>query len=341
LNKAKVKRVTLADIAKEAGVSVPSVAKVITGCRCNICVSDAKAALIREIAERLHYRPNLHAKALAGGSIKMLGVLVDSCAPLQTVRILSNIESAAADRGYRVIVGQSHNSISGLFDCYEYFQQSAVDGVIVLAHEYPDKRREIHDYFKKCQRTVLVGQNYVPELPSVIIERGEAVKNALQAILKSGKKRLGMYHVRNGEKYFGFQDMTRAVEANVADFRYFPIGEAVTNEEMEKLTDEVIEKFILKEKLDAVFCPNDLYAALLLKKLSLRGITVPDDIAVIGWDNDVYAPFLQPALTSVDEEVAATGQKAVELLLHIINSAATAMTPHIRVKAKFISRASV
>lgn len=104
LDKAKVKRVTLADIAREAGVSVPSVAKVITGCRSNICVSDAKAALIREIAERLHYRPNLHGKALAGGSIKMLGVLIDSCAPPQTVRILSSIESAAALRGYRVIV---------------------------------------------------------------------------------------------------------------------------------------------------------------------------------------------------------------------------------------------
>jgi DNA-binding LacI/PurR family transcriptional regulator len=215
-----------------------------------------------------------------------------------------------------------------------------VDGVIVLAHEYPEKRREIHDYFKRCQRTVLVGQNYVPELPSVIIEREEAVKNAIQVIRKSGKKRLGMYHTRNGEKYFGFRDMKRTVDANVENCKYFPIDEPDTEEDMEKITDRILEKFILKEKLDAVFCPNDLYAAILLKKLSIMGIAVPDDIAVIGWDNDVYAPFLQPALTTVDEKVATTGQKAVELLLYVINSAAAGMTPHITVKAKFIARDS-
>jgi LacI family transcriptional regulator len=318
------------------------VAKVISGCRSNICVSVATAERIREIAMRLHYRPNLNAKALAGTSIKMIGVLVDTCSAMISVRLVGHIESAAAANDYRVIVGEAHDSPQNLFECYEHMQQSSVDGVIILSHEYPQKRDEIHAYFRNCRNTVIIGDNYVPELPCVKVERSNAVRGAFAALQEGGRKRLGMYHLDNGELYFGFQCMKRTLRECDPNFQYYSVAPCHNEDELQKMTSDVIDNFILREKLDGLFCPNDYYAAALLQQLAERGIRVPQDIAVIGWDNDLFAPFMQPSLSTVDERVAEVGKQAFFLLKNLMeNRESPAEAAQIKIPAQFIRRKSI
>ncbi len=339
---AAVRRIGLADIAREAGVSVPTVAKVVSGTRSNIRVSDATAQRIREIAERLQYRPNLNAKALAGVSIKMIGVLIDSQAPQVIFRMIEHIEKAAAAAGYRLMIGQAHDSPQNLFECFEKFQQSNVDGTIVLAHEYPEHEEAIRDYFRNKGRLVLVGENYLPEQPAILCERRTAVREALRALRESGRRRIGMYHLAGGDRYFGFRNMLATLKNSVDDLRLYPIRPASDSEGIGERTARALEEFVLPEKLDAVFVPNDFYAVALLQQLHRRNIQVPRDIAVVGWDNEPFSPFLLPALSTVDEHVETLGRHAFSLLKQVIDAGGSYSGPvKVEVAAQFIKRDSI
>jgi LacI family transcriptional regulator len=106
------KKVRLADIASEAGVSTVTVAKALnrTGGK-NARVGAATAARIREIATRLNYRPDSIAQQLAGKKSKIIGVVMDSCAPQTYHERLSKMEMYASHKGYKFMIGQSHEDI--------------------------------------------------------------------------------------------------------------------------------------------------------------------------------------------------------------------------------------
>ena len=92
----------------------------------------------------------------------------------------------------------------------------------------------------------------------------------------------------------------------------------------------------------AIFAPNDLHGAALLQQLAKRGIRVPEDVAVIGWDNDIFSSFLQPGLSTIDECAQEQAQAAFALLKEEIESAQIQEPARrITIEAEFIQRGSV
>ena len=111
---------------------------------------------------------------------------------------------------------------------------------------------------------------------------------------------------------------------------------------MQKSMIDVIENFILPEKLDAIFVPNDLHGAALLQQLPRYDIRVPEDVAVIGWDNEPFSSFLQPGLSTVDECVQKQAQAAFALLKEEMDNAQIQEPARrITIEAEFIQRGSV
>ncbi|MBE6369383.1 MAG: LacI family transcriptional regulator [Lentisphaerae bacterium] len=335
-------KTSLADIAREANVSIATVSKVITGNFNSIRVSAATAQRVKEIAERLNYSPNINARVLAGKSLKMIGILVDSQPSPITFSLIAHIEKCAADAGYRIMIGQAHNSPEKLFECFCRFQQYSVDGMIVLAHEYPGHEEQIKSYFSHCKRTVMVGENYIPELPAVIINRQNAVIQAVAALQSSGRKRIGICHHADSELYFGSRGVANTLRTLIGPEHFYTCLQVEDNNTMQKSMTDVIENFILPEKLDAIFVPNDLHGAALLQQLPRYDIRVPEDVAVIGWDNEPFSSFLQPGLSTVDECVQKQAQAAFALLKEEMDNAQIQEPARRRtIEAEFIQRGSV
>ncbi|MEI3004641.1 MAG: LacI family DNA-binding transcriptional regulator [Victivallales bacterium] len=132
---------TLKEIANRAGVSVMAVSAVMNKTT-STRVSERKRAVIEQIAREMGYRSNVVARTLRGGQSRMIGILIDSCAPPSALQHPRHIESEATAGGYRILISEGHDSVDNLAAAYEKFEQYGVDGVICLAYDYPGQQEK-------------------------------------------------------------------------------------------------------------------------------------------------------------------------------------------------------
>ena len=318
---ARKQHVTLSDVAREVGVSRALVGKVLGSCAGNIRVSAETARIIREAAQRLHYQPNLSARVLTGQKSGLIGVLIDAQPPPVTFRTLAFIDKYAAANGYRLLIGEAHDSIDSLYHHYTNFMQYNVDGVICMAHDYPGQERKFRELFRSTENLVFIEKTILENASCVEVDRAAAVES-LTALLLETRRRVGivledpMYRsVRQRQEGY-CRALSRAGRESEALTCYQPD----TGASLEVKMFQAVEEFILPERLDAVIAPNDLAASHIMRSLRRRGVRVPEGIAVAGYDNDPFAESLSPSLTTIDDRNEEIGRCAVQLLLEQLSS---------------------
>lgn len=316
---ARKKNVTLSDVAGAVGVSRALVGKVLGGGNSNIRVSEETARLIREAAERLHYRPNLSARMLTGQSSRLIGILIDAQPPAVTFRTLAFIDKLAAENGYRLLIGEAHDSIDSLYHHYSNFMQYNVDGVICLAHDYPGQEEKLQELFLNADNIVFIEKTVLPNVSCVEIDRQAAVEK-LTSLLLETRKRVGI--VLEDPIYRSVQQrregFCRAMnKAGISEPLIYFLPQPTGS--MEEKMLQAVEEFILPNRLDAVIAPNDLAASYLMRALQKRKIRIPADIAVTGFDNEPFAGSLYPSLTTIDDNNELIARYAIELLLEQLN----------------------
>ena len=336
ITKLTTKRVTISDIAKQAGVSKGAAAKVLSGSLSNnIRVGSAKATIIRDIAAKLNYQPNFNARSLAGSSSKVLGILIDSEAPITVFRTLAGIEKQAAAHGYRIMTGESHNNADNLIANYQNFQQYGIDGIIVLSYEYPEAQDKISSFFQWSANTVFLGNPPVPNASCVRIERESAVAEAVKLLYSRGRRTLGM--VIGDDQYPStIQRISGGRKAGCELLFRVPLGDIRQN------VIRTIEDFIIPQHIDGVIMPEDLYVTALFRELPHYGLRVPKDLSVIGNGNDTFAPFMMPALTTIDENSDVQATQAVKLLVSMLEDRENGdeMAKQVTVRTKLVVRES-
>ena len=312
---ARKKKVTLSDVAGAVGVSRALVGKVLGGGNSNIRVSEETARMIREAAERLHYQPNLSARMLTGQSSHLIGILIDAQPPPVTFRTLAFIDKLAAENGYRLLIGEAHDSIDSLYHHYSNFMQYNVDGVICLAHDYPGQEEKLQELFLNAENIVFIEKTILPNVSCVEIDRPAAVEE-LTSLLLQTRKRVGIVledpvyrSVRQRKEGF-----CRAMEkAGVSEPLIYFLPKPARS--MEEWMCCAIEEFILPARLDAVIAPNDLAASYLMRNLQMRGRRIPS----AGFDNEPFSGSLYPSLTTIDDNNELIARYAFELLLEQLN----------------------
>lgn len=317
---ARKQHVTLSDVAREVGVSRALVGKVLGSCSGNIRVSAETARMIREAAQRLHYQPNLSARVLSGQRSGLIGVLIDAQPPPVTFRTLAYIDQYATENGYRLLIGEAHDSIDSLYRHYTNFMQYNVDGVICMAHDYPGQEVKLRELFRNAENIVFVEKTILENVCCVEVDRVAAVE-ALTSLLLETRKRVGIVlenpvyrSVRQRQEGY-HRALARAGRENEALTCYLSDEVASPDEQMGR----VVEEFILPERLDAVIAPNDLAASHIVRNLLRRGIRIPEEVAVAGYDNDPFSESIYPSLTTIDDRNEEIGRHAVELLLELFS----------------------
>ncbi len=314
------RKARLIDIAEKVGVSKAAVASVLTNPgRNNIKVSQETSEAIRRVARELNYSPNLAARTLAGRESMVIGALVDTYAPRSIYRILSRIEELAAAAGYRLMIGQSHNNVENMFQCYQNFVKHGIDGVICLAHEYPGNEDKIRQFFENRKNLVFLDKPVFSDGYYIAIERQHGIRQAVNHLAAEGYRRIGFLSFPQEydslrQRLSGYH---QALEENSISFE--PEFAATVRQELEgaaiaAVLREYVENEVIRKRLDAVIAVNDIYAAHLLRELLRRGIRVPEDVAVIGHDNDDFTEFSYPALTSIDQKAGEVGKAAFQML---------------------------
>ncbi|MBU1176775.1 MAG: LacI family transcriptional regulator [Alphaproteobacteria bacterium] len=306
--------VRLKDIADRTGFSVNTVSLALRG---SPRIPEATRQLIRDAAQQLHYLPNQIAKSLVSRETKTIGlVLTDITNPTLT-RAAQAIELALSERGYSTLFATSNNDLAEEIKVLEMFRSRQVDGMLV----YPSSHRKL-DHIRRLRKAnypavLLVGD---PDagVDAVCVDERKGAYKATRHLIELGHTRIGIIDAANQlgnlEKREGF--LSALKQAGIAfdpDLSTDPEGHTVIRgyRAMDKL-------IVAGGKPTAVFAANDSLAIGALRWALTHGLGVPEDIAIVGFDNIEFAEHAVIPISSVNYAIEEVSTQAVERLLGLI-----------------------
>ncbi|MCV2394251.1 LacI family transcriptional regulator [Actinotalea sp. M2MS4P-6] len=303
------RRIVMADVAAVAGVSPQTVSRVLSG---SARVSDLKRRQVLAAVEALGYRPNLAARALASNKSGAIGVLVAARAHFGMVDTLVEVETAARAAGYFLVLAMEQDArADSVQGAYRYLEQRQVESIVVLAQS----RTTVPVLQEVVTQTptvlVLAGPGGLDDIATVGIEQRLGGRLAAEHLLSCGYRDL--VHVTGD---LGWQDALDRADG----FREACLAAGVEPTVVEGRSWEVSEGFragrrLLAEGLPrAVFTGNDQMALGLLSALHEAGVRVPDDVAVMGFDDAPGSAWWPPPLSTVRQDFHALGGRVIEMV---------------------------
>lgn len=304
--------VSLKDIAEKVGVSTALVSYVLNN-KLKDRINKDVAAKIRQAAIDLNYRPNQIARSLKVKKTFTIGLIVADIANPFSSQIARIIEDEAKKYGYSVIFGSSDERADKTSDLLKLLLDRQVDGLILSLPEYTEKQVQ---YLKKIKVPFVLIDRYYPAIQSnsVSINNFNASQKAIQHLLENGHKRIGV--VAYQTSLFHLNERIRgAVELLGNNALIGNVGIHSINEDV----IAVINGFLSDpDPVDSIFFTSNLLTVSGLKYIISLGIKVPDQLAIVGFDEtDAFDLFYAP-VSYVKQPMAELGRESVKLLLNSI-----------------------
>lgn len=323
------RRITQADIARLAGVSKGAVSASLHGSgKGNIRVSPATVKKIRGLAKKEGYIPNQAARQLSLQKSRLWGILCGSLPSEQNSLRLAMLHKAAREKGYRVIVEYFDRNNPDLNPLIEVFHNLGVDGIICLHHHFPNRHSLIPRLLTRhFDRVVFIDQPKIPRPFFCGVDYVEAGRMLYRTLRECGP-RPGLI-LNNLRWYSGTplsKGFTEAWEKDPSHKDYTPIWTAEAPGEEEKpfcilTAHRALDSWVLPNRLTGLAVRDDERATFVLNALQERGIRVPQDIVVIGMQNERICELVRPTLSSVDLRVEQVIRSAVEMLRQLCEGA--------------------
>lgn len=314
-------RITIYDIAREAGVSPTTVSRVIAG-HTNVSVQTRK--IVQKIIDKYHFTPSPVAQELLGKRSLTLGMILPSITHPYFGEMFEGAYAEARQLGYALILFclPQNEPLSTLF--LEQIAKRRVDGMILSGGVVESTPHEILAPMLQTLRRNMPLVTICPPIPDVdciniYSDLASSVRQSLYHLYNLGHRRIaflgGSYESRSaGERERGFLVEAKKL-ALPTEYRH----EAGHTAEAGQLAVIKLFSSLGKQQTPtALICINDLVALGAMEQLRNMGIRIPDDIAVVGCDNLFFAPYTSPPLTTVDLHPAEHGRAAVQQLVTAI-----------------------
>ncbi len=308
------KKVSMKDIAQRVGVSIALVSYVLNDKEGR--VSPEMAQQIRAVAEELNYRPNLIARSLQSGRTNTLGLIVADISNPFFSHIARIIEDEAKQYGYTVLFGSSDESVEKSQGLIDTFLNRQVDALILAPAAGTEM--QIRSLKKKKIPFVLIDR-YFPEMSAncVRIDNFRAAYKAVSHLVRAGKKRIALLTYTGGMEHM--QERERGYRQALEDHGVNCKKEWLLRASYQDLEAEValaLQQLLTPvKKADALFFATNSLAIEGLKQLNRLKLQVPDDVAVISFDeSDAFDLFYAP-VSYVRQSLQDMGKEAVRLAM--------------------------
>ncbi|MCM2411493.1 LacI family DNA-binding transcriptional regulator [Streptomyces sp. RKAG290] len=309
-------RVTIADVAREAGVSKTTVSRVLNT---KGEVDGSTAARVREVIAQLGYVPSSGAVGLARGSSRTVGMLVPSLTWPWMGEVLQGVVDTVEAADYGLLLFTCNRGAESVERFTSQVSARAFDGLVVVEPENTlDHLTALH---RAGLPIVLIDdRGHHPEFPSVVTTNHEGGASAARHLRAAGRTRP---LVITGPQDFG------CVRDRLAGFvSVLPTDLVVRGDFTEASGRLAVEELLASgAEFDSVFAHNDITAAGVLRALRAAGRTVPGDIAVVGFDDIPMAEHTEPPLTTVRQPTRQMGETAARMLLSHLGGTAVPDAP--------------
>ncbi|MCC5936843.1 MAG: LacI family DNA-binding transcriptional regulator [Lunatimonas sp.] len=307
------KDITIYDIAENIGVSPTTVSRALSN---HPRVKEKTKKRIFETAQKLGYQSNIFATNLRRKHTFTIGVIVPRLnSPFQS-SALSGMEKVASEAGYNLVISQSLESMEKEIANVKTMFNSRVDGLIVSLAGHTEQTEHFQSFREK--EIPIVFFDRVPKQPNVsgvVIDNEKAAYTATSHLLEQGCRRI--VHVVGNLDINVYSDRLAGYRRALSDEAIPTDGTDVIVSDLSEEAGEAVVSMLIKRKPlpDGLMVSNDYCAASCLVALKKRGIRVPEDIALVGFNNDTISRMVEPNLTTVSYPGYLMGETAMKNLI--------------------------
>ncbi|GIO24531.1 LacI family DNA-binding transcriptional regulator [Oceanobacillus sp. J11TS1] len=321
-----MKKITLADVAKHAGVSKSTVSQYLNG-RFDYMGEETRIKIGQAVKE-LNYRPNMVARSLKQKSTTTIGVIVANILHVFSTQVIRAIEDFCHDRGFHVIVCNADDQPEKEKKYIEMLKAKQVDGIIVFPTG--DNVALYQELLDEGYPLVFMDR-MVKELKvdTILLDNDKAAGLAAETFIKGGYKHIAMVSPPLTEKVTPRVERVQAFEKCMKKAAEHAPELSLIHGEIDSLSIKLAALFQDSEKPDAIFAINDRVLHEVLAFLRKENLQIPADVAVINVDDVSFATFYNPPLTTISQPAFEMGEKAAELLFASIWKKKSDLTPKI------------
>lgn len=317
-----VKDITVYDIAKEANVSVSTVSRVING---TAPVKDSTRKKVMDLIEKYQFQPNALARSLLKKETSMIGVVLPNITNPFFPEVVLGAENVAREEGYTLFLCNSMGDFELESQYLSILQEKQVDGILFLGGRINLQRcprsyvEEVSAINKRIPIMLINGNLPRSGCHLVSVDEYEGAKIATQHLIDLGHQDIAFIGgsrktLTTVQKIKGYR---HCLEENGILFREDRViqNDSYSIQDGKKIMDQILSQ---KDRPSAVFCVNDFTAIGAIKSLWEKGLKVPEDMAVCGFDDTLLANSITPELTTVSQKSEELGRTAMQNLLRVI-----------------------
>ena len=302
--------VTLADVARLAGVSVATASKALNA-RDEVAQETRRRVL--EAAEELSFQPNVLARGLLTGRTRTIGLLTDELAGRFSIPVLLGVENALASGQMSVLLCDARGDAIRRQHYIRTLIARQVDGFVVLG-DNNDLRPSLTRQFP-VPVVYVYGESDDPKDLSVLADDEHGARLAAEHLVSLGRRRIA--HITGPESFRAARDRVASLRKALASAGLPLAGGEPRYGEWSQAWGRNAARMVLSTSpdVDAIFCGNDQIAAGVASAVRELGRRVPEDVSIVGYDNwQEFAADCQPPLTTVDLNLQQLGETAVRHL---------------------------
>lgn len=310
-------RTSLKDLAAELGVSIATVSRAL---RSSPEIGKEMQQRVKDLAKRLNYRPNPFAQSLRKEAPKVIGVVVPNLVTHYYAAVLDGIEEEARRAGYSVISANSHEDFEDEKQAIDNFISLHVEGIVACLAQTTTDYSHFEEISDMGIPLVFFGRTCLTDRFSSVTANGdEAAQLATQHLIDTGSQRIAFIGGPNHldmvrRRKHGYLEALR--ENHIEIERDLVICGKIDYQFALQAVEQLLKQ---ENRPDAILAFNDIITFAAFTAIKNCGLRIPDDVALIGFTDDVHAAYVTPRMSAIADQSRLMGITACRLLLKSIN----------------------
>lgn len=308
-------KVTIKDIARAAGVSHPTVSRALND---NPAISKATSERIKKLAVKMGYVPNASARGLKTSRTKALGVIISQIEDPFWSEVLNGVDDVLHPAGYSLFIAATHRERQREKEVVQAMVQRGVDGVILLAPQFSQEQSHLLRTYGLPM--TMVNNEGAGECQYLIYNDDDyGIRLVARHLIELGHRKIAflgnrMGGLTNSNRLAGFRDELKTAGLEISE-KFIFLASAGNPSGGREGTISLLSQ---EEMPTAIVCYNDFLAAGVYNALLEKGLRIPQDVSVTGFDNITIAAYLSPTLTTLHQFKYELGVGAAKMMLEML-----------------------
>ncbi len=301
------------DLARELGVSIATVSRAL---RSSPEIGQDMQTKVKELAKLRNYRPNPFAQSLRKEAPRVIGVVVPNLVTHYYAAVLDGIEDEACKEGYSVISANTHEDTEAEIRAIDNFISLHVEGIIACLSQNTTDYSHFEEIANMGIPLVFFGRTCLTDRFSSVTANGdEAAFQATQHLIDTGSRRIAFIGGPNHldmvkRRKHGYLEALR--ENRIPIDRNLVACEKIDYQWAMDTTTRLLQQ---EDRPDAILAFNDIITFASFTAIKQLGLRIPEDVALIGFTDDVHAQYVTPRMSAIEDQSRLMGQTACRLLL--------------------------